>query len=213
MAAFAFVPDGQAPVAEQPGDRALNLPPVPPEPLAGLDAAAGDPGRDAAPAQPGQGADGVTRLVSVQRARPPAVWHAPRTDGWYTLHQRLQCVAVVDAGRRDTHRQRDALGAGQHAAAPVQLPARPTSSSTAWCSRRTPALAHWPNRRCAVWNGTLNDVGRSRDAHPLVGTYTIAVNTARSSSGAVPTLRKPLNLGISASTSAHNSSGTNRTDN
>ena len=34
----AFVADGQAAVARQPGDRALDLPPVPPGPLAGFDA-------------------------------------------------------------------------------------------------------------------------------------------------------------------------------
>ena len=63
----------------------------------------------------------------------------------------------------------------------------PSSSSTARCSLgHTPAVVHWLNRRCAVWNGTSNEGGRSRQAHPLVSTYTIAVNTWRSGSGAVP---------------------------
>jgi hypothetical protein len=91
----------------------------------------------------------------------------------------------------------------------------PSSSSTAWCTRRqSPALVHWLKRRCAVWNGTPNDGGRSRHAQPLVSTYTIAVNTARASTGAVPPpYGRGRNSGINGSTSAHNSSGTNRSDN
>jgi hypothetical protein len=94
-------------------------------------------------------------------------------------------------------------------------PRAPSSSSTARCSRRhSPALVHCPNRRCAVWNGTPNDGGRSRHAHPLVKTYTIAVNTARSSSGAVPPpCGRGRNFGINGSASAHSSSGTSRNDN
>jgi hypothetical protein len=48
-------------------------------------------------------------------------------------------------------------------------PRAPSSSSSARCSRHhSPALVHCPKRRCAVWNGTPNDGGRSPHAHPLV---------------------------------------------
>src|SRR5690606_26684806 len=92
---------------------------------------------------------------------------------------------------------------------------RETSSSTAWCSlRHSPASVHWLKRRCAVWNGTPNEGGRSRHAHPLVSTYTIAVNTERAGNGAVPPpCGRGVNSGINGSASAHNSSGTNRNDN
>jgi hypothetical protein len=94
-------------------------------------------------------------------------------------------------------------------------PRAPSSPSTARCSRRhSPALVHCPNRRCTVWNGTPNDGGRSRHAQPLASTYTIAVNTARSSSGAVPPpCGRGRNSGINGSASAHSSSGTSRNDN
>jgi hypothetical protein len=91
----------------------------------------------------------------------------------------------------------------------------PSSSSTARRSRgQTPALVHWAKRRCAVWNGTPNDGGRSRHAHPLVSTYTIAVNTCRSGSGAVPPpCGRGRNCGRCGCTSSHSSSGTSRNDN
>ncbi|SFQ26930.1 hypothetical protein SAMN04489713_125119 [Actinomadura madurae] len=91
-------------------------------------------------------------------------------------------------------------------------PRAPSSSSTAWCSRgHSPALVQAVNRRCAVGTLTPNSPGRCRHAHPLVSTYTIAVNTARSSTGAVPPpCRRGVNSGINGSTIARNSSGTNR---
>ena len=49
-----------------------------------------------------------------------------------------------------------------------------------------PDPAHTVNRRCAVVGETPNGPGRNRHAHPLAGTYTTAVNTARSSTEAVP---------------------------
>ena len=60
-------------------------------------------------------------------------------------------------------------------------------STPARCSQRhTPAVAHRPKQRCAVWNRTPNHGGNSRHRQPLVSTYTIAVKTARSSIGAAP---------------------------
>ncbi len=64
--------------------------------------------------------------------------------------------------------------------------ALPSWSSTSQCSfSNTPAATHPVNRRCAVGTVTPNEGGRCRHAHPLVSTYTIAVNTARSSAGAL----------------------------
>jgi hypothetical protein len=139
---------------------------------------------------------------------------ALRLGQYVQLAARLAAVDGIRAG------QRPPFFARTDAASTItdvqsSSPRAPSSSSTARCSRRhSPALVHCPNRRCAVWNGTPNDGGRSRQAHPLVRTYTIAVNTARSSSGAVPPpCGRGRNFGINGSASAHSSSGTSRNDN
>src|SRR5690606_41490339 len=49
-----------------------------------------------------------------------------------------------------------------------------------------PISVHRRNHRCAVGTFTPNDGGNHRQAHPLVSTYTIAVNTLRASAGARP---------------------------
>ena len=91
----------------------------------------------------------------------------------------------------------------------------PNSSRTTRCNRRhRPVLVHSANRRCAVGTVTPNEGGNSRHGHPLVSTYTTAVNTARSSTGArPPPCGRTENDGINGSTKTHNSSGTNRRDN
>ena len=70
-----LVADLQAPVADQPRQRPLHHVPVAAQPLARLDAAPGDPGRDAAPAQRQTAARVVVPLVAMQLgralARPP----------------------------------------------------------------------------------------------------------------------------------------------
>lgn len=68
MAAFSLVSDGQAAVAEEPGDRPFDLPAVPFETLAGLDAGPGDARDDATTAQSGQPIGGVVRLVGTESA-------------------------------------------------------------------------------------------------------------------------------------------------
>ncbi len=94
-------------------------------------------------------------------------------------------------------------------------PLPPRRSSTARCSFcHSPAFVQAANRRCTVGTVTPNDGGKYRHAHPEVRTNTIAVNTARSSAGAVP---PPYGLawkpGTSGSTISHNASGTNRNAN
>jgi hypothetical protein len=119
VAAFAFVADGEAAVAEQPGDGPLDLPPVPSQPLGRLDARTRDPRGDAPSAQPGQGLGGVVGLVRAQLARAPAPWPAPGPDRRDRLDQRPQRVNVMDVGGRDPDGERDALRVGQN----VQLAA------------------------------------------------------------------------------------------
>jgi len=69
------------------------------------------------------------------------------------------------------------------------------------------------NRRCAAATVTPNDGGRYRHAQPLVNTNTIAVNTARSSTGVVPPpCGRGSNPGINGCANAHSSSVTNRRD-
>src|SRR5690606_1746158 len=70
------------------------------------------------------------------------------------------------------------------------------------------------HQRCAGGTLPTNDGGSHRQAHPLVSTYTIAVNTIRGFAGArPPPCGRSLTSGIKGSTSSHNSSGTNRHDN
>jgi hypothetical protein len=72
---------------------------------------------------------------------------------------------------------------------------RPWLHGTArWIPGPGPCLPHWAKRRGVVWNGTPNEGGRSRHAHPLVSTYTIAVNAWRSASGGVPPALREVRL-------------------
>jgi len=94
-------------------------------------------------------------------------------------------------------------------------PTEPSLSSTArWIVSKTSALAHWANLRCAVATLTPNSAGRCRHAQPLVNTYTIAVNTDRLFSDAVPPpWGRGSNSGTNGSAISQNTSGTNRKDN
>ena len=71
---------------------------------------------------------------------------------------------------------------------PVQLPARPelVEHGDVDAPPQPARRVHCPNRRCAVVQFIPDEPGRSGHAHLLVSTYTIAVNTARGSVGAVP---------------------------
>lgn len=64
VTAIAFVLDGEAAIAEQSCDCALDLLPVPSEACGGLETRPGDPGDDAALPQPGRGVGGVVCLVA-----------------------------------------------------------------------------------------------------------------------------------------------------
>src|SRR5690606_6194920 len=107
-------------------------------------------------------------------------------------------------------------GGIHHGPGPVDQPltAQVGGHPPRWIRAHNPASVHRRNHRCAVGTFTPNDCGNHRQAHPLVSTYTIAVNTLRASAGARPPLcgRSPA-CGISGSTSSQSSSGTNRCDN
>jgi hypothetical protein len=113
VGALSFVSDGEPAVAEQPGDRPLDLPAVAAEPFAGLDARARDPRDETPAAEPCEVIGGVVRLVRADLDRPPSARSAPRADGGYTEDQRLERLAVVDVRAGDREGQRDALGLGQ----------------------------------------------------------------------------------------------------
>jgi hypothetical protein len=63
--ALSFVSDGEAAVAEEPSDRPFDLPAVPTEAFAGLDAGPRDARDEPALAQPGQVFGGEVRLIGM----------------------------------------------------------------------------------------------------------------------------------------------------
>ncbi|GAB7028676.1 hypothetical protein JCM4914_01370 [Streptomyces platensis subsp. malvinus] len=86
----------------------------------------------------------------------------------------------------------------------------PSSFSTARRSRRhRPASVRTVKRRCAAAGDVPEVGGKCRQAQPLVSAYTTAVNTARSSHGAVPPPGgRAANDGSNGAASSHSSSGT-----
>jgi hypothetical protein len=102
-----LVADSQAAAAQEPGERALDHPPVPAQPLARLDAAAGDPGRDAAPAEGPPQRRVVVPLVAVELGRALAGssrFAARADDGRDRVDQGEQLGRIVGAGRRQANR-------------------------------------------------------------------------------------------------------------
>ncbi len=89
-------------------------------------------------------------------------------------------------------------------------PAAPSRSRTSlWRRRHKPALVQAANRRCAVAGLTPKQGGKRCHAHDVVSAYTIAQNTFRSATGAVPPpCRRGLNGGISGAAISHSPSGT-----
>ena len=245
MGALLLVPDGEPAVAEQPGDRPLDLPAVPAEPLARLDPRTRDARDDPSLSQPGKVFGGEVRLVRAEFDGPTPPWSASGADGGYASDQRLEGQTVVGVRTGHGDGEWDALGLGQYvqlaallaaidrvrpgqgapflarteaastiAEAQSSSPRAPSSSRTAlWSRRHSPIRVHAVNRRWAVAGETPNVSGRCRQAQPLVSTYTIAVNTARSSQGAVPPpCGRELNDGSNGATSSHRPSGTSRRD-
>ncbi len=106
-----FVTNLQAAIAVEPRARSFHDPAVAAEPLARLDALARDARRDASPAQLSPQRGRVVSLIGVQllgalaRAAPPATLDGP--DGVHDFEHHL---GVVDVGRAQARRERDAFG-------------------------------------------------------------------------------------------------------
>jgi hypothetical protein len=112
----AFVADGEAAVATEPGQRPLHDPAVAAQASAALDASSGD-AREDAPAATGLSAVGkVVGLVRMQFAGPsarPADALSDRRDG---IDHALKELAVVDVRRAEREGKGDAAGVGEDVA-------------------------------------------------------------------------------------------------
>lgn len=113
QAGVAFVPDGQPAVAGEPGDGPFDDPPVPAEPVRGLDAAAGDTGPDTAGAEHAAQVGIVVALVGVQLVRTAPAGAAPGPDGGDGLDQGFQADTVVGVGGRHADGQGQPVAVGQ----------------------------------------------------------------------------------------------------
>ncbi len=118
-----FVPDREAPELRKPSQCALDLPPVPPVPLAAADATARYPRRDAAAPALASAAAVVVALVGVQLAgaaarAPPAAPH--RRD---RVQRGREHPAVVAVGRAQRQAERRALAAHDEVALGARLAA------------------------------------------------------------------------------------------
>ncbi len=125
------------------------------------------------------------------------------------IGQHVDLGARLPAIGRIRTRQRSPLLARKDAASTMTVdqsisPADPSWSRPApWSLPHTPAADQSRNRRAAVGHDTPNDGGSIRHEHPVVTTYTIAVNTTRSSSPVVPPpCGRATNRGINGSTSS-----------
>ena len=117
-----LVPDGQAPVAREPGEGPLHLPAVMPEPVLRLDAAGCDavlyPALHAYVAAPRV----VVAFVGVELRRTAAgAPRAARAHGHHHVEQRLEHPAVVDVGRGQRDRERDAFAVNQEVVLAARL--------------------------------------------------------------------------------------------
>ena len=137
MAAGALVPDGEAAVTEQPGDRALDLTAVTAEALGGVDAGAGDPRHDAPFPQPPEVVGLVMGLIGAELGRAPTARAAPGPHRGNAQDERLERLAVVHVRGGDADRQRQAPGVGQH----VELTARLATVDRVWAGQRAPLFA------------------------------------------------------------------------
>jgi hypothetical protein len=113
VAGFAFPSRGQAAVVAEPGETALDDPPVTAQSLRGLDTLSGDLGGDAALAEPSAQVVVVVALVRVELRRFPATGPAAGCDVGYRLHQGDECVAVVGVGGAECDGEGQSVGVGQ----------------------------------------------------------------------------------------------------
>lgn len=133
---MAFVADRDAAVAAEPGDGAFDLPAVSAEVFAGVDAAAGDAGGDAALAQPGAVGLVVVRLVGAELggdSRPGP--RRDRTAGMPSTSGRRALLSWVCAAVTSTTR------------------GRPPASDRTWIFEPAPQPGRGPRLEPAVPSG------------------------------------------------------------
>jgi hypothetical protein len=116
----ALVADGQPAEAGEPGQRALDHPPVPTQAFAALDIPSRDARDDTPPAAGAAAARVVIPFIGVQLARALARPPGALVDGRHGVEQRFEKAAVVDVRGAEQEGERDAarvhedvpLGAG-----------------------------------------------------------------------------------------------------
>ena len=133
----ALVPHAEAPVPAQPAQRALGHPPIPTEPLAAVDASAGDPRGDASPAAGGPTVGGIVRFVGVQLVGPLARPAQRAPDGLHGIEHRFEGQAVGAVGCAEAHAQWDAAALDQH----MVLAARLAAIRRIWAGDFAPLFA------------------------------------------------------------------------
>jgi hypothetical protein len=102
----------EATTAEQPGERALDHPAVPTQPLAGVNPPSGNPRSDTPSAESAAEVRRIVGLIRVQLGRPFAgpPWLSPRADNRRDgVDQRKELSRVVGIGCREPHGQGDAI--------------------------------------------------------------------------------------------------------
>ena len=150
-----LIADRQSTKTREPGQRSLDHPAMPSEPLARVDAAAGDAREDAALAAGGTTTWIIVSLVGVQLGRaaarptPPSPRLTDRRNG---IQGHFQHPRVMDVGRREPHRERDAVGIDHQMA----LRARFATIRRIRAGRFAPLLA-----------GTLAESSAARDQSSL----------------------------------------------
>jgi len=106
----AFVANAQPPLAVEPRDGALHHPAMSSQPLAGVDPRAGNPRNNSPrPQRPTFRRAGVA-FVSVQLVRSTPGPTARSADRRNRIHDGFDHRHFIDVGRRQHHRQRDAVG-------------------------------------------------------------------------------------------------------
>lgn len=119
----AFVADGKAAEAADPGERSLNDPAVTSQVPAILDTAPGDAGDDVAVTAFAPAALVIIRLVGVQLVRPSAWSPAWPLERWHCVEHRLHHHGVVAVRPGQADGERNAIAISDD----VTFGARPTT--------------------------------------------------------------------------------------
>src|SRR5690349_1227124 len=105
----ALVADGEPAEAVQPGQGALDHPPVPAQSFAGFDAFTGNPAFDAAPSEVSAAVTRIVSFIGVEFFGPSTRATQAALDGRDGIQQGLENQAVVLVRPRDLYGQRDAV--------------------------------------------------------------------------------------------------------